>query len=310
MRTVRIAAGGAAAMLLSAAFAPVNAASPPPPWLARINMYRAMDQLPPLANDPALTQGDQDHAVYLIKNFARAIRDGSAQSADIDNESPAMPFFSKKGRLAALHSEANFVFGAHQSSETAVDWWMQGPHHRMQLLNPDLERIGYGYYCEEGLCAQIVDVADGILKQPVDPDKRSAIEFPPANSTLSLNELPHESPDPLAACPGYAYPVGLPITFEIGSFVGAKLDAYSIAKKDDPHVPAIEACGYDAYSYRNEARSQMGVVVGGLKAFSGVVVIPKHPLEPGNYRASVTVNGSEYSWSFAIAPNDSSSAAR
>jgi hypothetical protein len=100
----------------------------------------------------------------------------------------------------------------------------------------------------------------------------------------------------------------LPITFELGSFMGAKLTAYSIVGKDRPGAPPIEACGYDAYSYRNEARSQMARVIGGLKAFSGVVVIPRHPLAPGSYRATVTVNDKEYSWSFAIAPNDSRSA--
>jgi len=33
-------------------------------------------------------------------------------------------------------------------------------------------------------------------------------------------------------------------------------------------------------------------------------------LAPDNYRTGVTVNDKAYSWSFAIAPNDSASAAR
>jgi hypothetical protein len=81
-------------------------------------------------------------------------------------------------------------------------------------------------------------------------------------------------------------------------------------KKDAPHAAPIEACGYDAYNYRNERRSQMAAVVGTLKAFSGVVVIPRHPLAAGSYRATVTVNDHEYSWSFAIAPDDTRAAAR
>jgi hypothetical protein len=180
----------------------------------------------------------------------------------------------------------------------------------MLILNPALQRMGYGYFCDAAMCVQIVDVEDGIARKPVDPDKQVAIEFPPANSTLSLNDLQHEEPNPLNACPGYAYPVGLPITFEIGAFAGARLISYSIVKKDDPHPAPIEACGYDAYSYRNEMRSQMAAVVGTLKAFSGVVVIPRHPLTAGNYRATVIVNDHEYSWSFAIAPEDSRSASR
>ncbi|HLI82195.1 MAG TPA: CAP domain-containing protein [Candidatus Binataceae bacterium] len=295
--------------MLTAIAGRAYAAAPTPPWLARINMYRGMEQLPPIANDPELSEGAQNHAIYLIKNFARAVQDGSAGAADISSESSKRAAYTSRGHSIAPHCEVDFELGRHQSPDAAIDRWVQGPYHRMLLLNPALQRMGYGYSCEEGLCAQIVDVEDGIAREPVDPDKQVALEFPPANSTLSLNELRHEDPNPLDACPGYAYPVGLPITFEIGAFAGAKLVSYSIVKKDSRAAP-IEACGYDAYNYRNERRSQMAAVVGTLKAFSGVVVIPRHPLEAGNYRATVIVNDKEYSWSFAIAPEDSRSASR
>ncbi len=65
--------------ILLAICQPIYAAAPAPPWLARVNMYRAMDQLAPIANDPALTAGAQNHAVYLIKNFSRRVRDGSCK---------------------------------------------------------------------------------------------------------------------------------------------------------------------------------------------------------------------------------------
>jgi hypothetical protein len=203
--------------ILLAMCRPAYTGTPSPPWLARVNMYRAMDQLPPIANDPALSEGAQNHAGYLIKNFARRVRDG-ASSADISSESPNKPLYTSPGRRVAPHCEVDFQLGEHQSQDAAIDRWVQGPYHRMLLLNPSLQRIGYGYYCENALCAQIVDVEDGIAREPVDPDRQVAIEFPPANSTLSLSDLRHEEPSPLQACPGYAYPVGLPITFEIGAF--------------------------------------------------------------------------------------------
>jgi hypothetical protein len=201
-------------MMLFATMVASAGAETPLPWLARINMYRAMDQLPPIANDPALTTGAQDHAIYVIKNFAKQVHDGSVTAAEISSESSQRRLQTSAGSTVAPHSEIDFAFGEHQSQEAAIDRWIQGPHHRMLLLNPELQRIGYGYYCERGLCAQIVDVEDGIARAPVDPDKQVAIEFPPANSTMSLNELSQESPDPLSACPGYTYPTGLPITFE------------------------------------------------------------------------------------------------
>ena len=298
---MRLASAGVILLALSAS---AYAGKPAPAWLSRINMYRGMEELPPLANDPAISEGAQNHAVYLIKNFAQGVRDGSAKSSDIGSESSKKPFYTIRGRAIAPHAETDFEFGEHQSQDASIDKWVQGPYHRMLLLNPALQRIGYGYYCEKGLCAQVVDIEDGIAREPVDPDHQVAIEFPPANSTLSLSDLRHEEPSPLEACSGYAYPVGLPITFEVGSFSGAKLVSYSIVRKDGRNAKPLEACGYDAYTYRNEMRSQMGAVVGTLKAFSGVVVIPRHPLEAGNYRATVTVNDKEYSWSFNIAPTD------
>jgi hypothetical protein len=314
MKPILRSAGALVALtLFAAAFAPADATdstSVTLAWLTRINMYRTLDELPPLANDPTLTAGAQAHAIYLIKNFAKRVRAGTSKSDEIGRESAKKPFYTDGGGAAAPHSEADFAFGAHQSQEEALDRWVEGPHHRMLLLNPDLERIGYGYYCERSLCAQVIDVEDGISKLPPDPSKQAAIEFPPANSTISLDRLTMEAPDPLTACPGYTYPVGLPITFQIGSFVGAKLGPYSIVRKDHPSAPPIEACGYDAFTYRNPARSHMATVIGGLKAYGAVVVIPRHPLPAGIYRATISVNDREYGWSFTIAPGESHASAR
>ena len=281
-----------------------------PPWLVRINMYRAMAQLPPLSNDPKMSEGSQNHAIYLAKNLADRVRDGTVNPSDMHTEAMERPGFSTIGRSAAPHCEVDFEIGDNQSQDQMIDNWIEGPLHRMLLLNPALERIGYGYYCEKSVCVQTINVVDGLAKKGLDADRQVAIEFPPANSTMSLYDLPHEMPDPLTACPGYSYPVGLPITFQIGFYVGAKLNAFSIVNNDDPGTRPLEACGYDAFSYRNEKRDQMGRVTGGLKAFSGVVVIPKRPLEPGTYRASITVNSNQYSWSFSIAPHDAQAASR
>jgi hypothetical protein len=256
--------------------APVHAADSggrvvAPPWLVRINMYRAMEELRPLSNDPEMSEGNQNHAMYLAKNFADRVREGTVNPADLHTEAAERRGSTKIGRSAAPHCEVDFEIGDNQSQDEAIDNWIEGPLHRMLLLNPALERIGYGYYCEKSVCVQTINAVDGLAKKSLDADTQVAIEFPPANSTMSLYDLPHETPDPLTACPGYSYPVGLPITFQIGFYVGAKLDAFSIVKEEAHASAPIEACGYDAFSYRNERRDLMGRVVGGLKAFSGVV---------------------------------------
>lgn len=290
----------------------INAASggratSPPLWLARVNMYRAMEELAPVADDLRTSEGARNHAKYLAMNFGERVRDGSALANNMHTEGASRKYFTQTGLEAAPHCEVDFEIGDHQSEEEAIDLWIEGPLHRMLLLNPNLQRMGYGYYCENSVCVQAVNVIDGVSEQPFDPDHQVAIEFPPANSTLSLYDLPNETPSPLTSCSGYTYPVGLPITFQIGFYVGARLSGFAIVNKALPKSP-IEACGYDAFSYHNDARDQMGRVIGGLKAFSGVVVIPRHPLLPGTYHASVTVNDTDYGWSFSIAPHENRAA--
>src|SRR5262249_42000195 len=156
----------------------------PPPWLVRINMYRAMAELPLLANDEGLSKGSQNHAKYLVKNYAKSVREGKASEADLDTESSSHLFYTHEGKIAASHCEIDFNFEQHPSQDRAIDRWIEGPIHRMLLLNPDLQRIGYGYYCEDGFCAQAVNVVDGIAETATDPDKQLAIEFPPVSTTI------------------------------------------------------------------------------------------------------------------------------
>jgi hypothetical protein len=46
--------------------------------------------------------------------------------------------------------------------EWSINWWLSVPFDRPQILNPLLKRVGYGMYCDAGLCVACLDVLHGI----------------------------------------------------------------------------------------------------------------------------------------------------
>jgi hypothetical protein len=78
------------------------------------------------------------------------------------------------------------------------------------------------------------------------------------------------------------------------------LNSFSIARADGAK---LEACGFDASSYRNSNGFDRARVVENLRGEGAIVIVPKAPLEAGGrYNVVATVNGRDYRWSFAIAP--------
>ena len=114
---------------------------------------------------------------------------------------------------------------------------------------------------------------------------------------LALVELPSEWPNPLKACPSYAFPVGVPITIQLGVNVDAKLTSYALTQGSK----AVEACGFDSSTYSNPDPVELRNAVGTMKMNGEVVIIPRRPLERGaTYEVSATVNDQPYSWSFTV----------
>lgn len=127
------------------------------------------------------------------------------------------------------------------------------------------------------------------------------ILYPPDEGSIPANmaSLETEWPTPVSGCDGYEFPVGLPISVQLGPMVDAELDSFSFSREDGPE---LAACGFDANSYRNPSEDERRRVVSNLRGQGAIVIVPRQPLEPGaRYDVLVTVNGSDYKWSFAIA---------
>jgi hypothetical protein len=128
---------------------------------------------------------------------------------------------------------------------------------------------------------------------------KAPVEFPPEDSTLKLRSAESEWPDPLKACPGYALPTGLAITLQLGSQVVPKLTGYSLTRNNGSAPGPVEACGFNADSYTNPDLAQLTLVRDVLKGFGAIIIIPRKPLEPGKYTASINA-GQIFTWNFTI----------
>jgi uncharacterized protein YkwD len=289
--------------------APVPAARVAPPalpagWLARLNHWRTAAGLAPVTEDPALSDGDLKHAVYLIKNYGQVFRAGGAIGAAAHTEDSSNRWFTPAGLAAARASDETYWAGPPSFADRydAIDAWLATPFHRLWILSPLLRRVGYGENCEAGACVVLLNVIGGSDPIPeFGKPLKEPVRFPPPGATIpaSMASFEDEWPSPLTACDGYSFPSGTAVTLELGPMVEARLSDYSISRAG---AGKVEACGIDAESYRNPDPSQTTRIVHVLRGQGAVAIIPKAPLHPGSrYDVSITVNGDRYTWSFAVA---------
>jgi len=307
----------------AAAPSPTPAPTPPGPepgWLKRLNYYRTMAKLTPVAEDIALSKGDELHAEYMVNNYRDAIMAGSL-GAEMHSEEPGYDGYTPEGLAAAQASDMNTWYSSgtptpepeSERTESAGDWgtpewsideWMAVPFHRIPMLAPDLAHAGFGQYCDEGVCAAGINLANGARgNMPPAGASPWPIEFPPNNSTITLLSTGDEYPDPRVNCPGYEPPSGLAITLMLGRRADAHLADYQVIRRGAFGGPVnVEACGFDSSSYDNPDGEAQQRARAGLSAYGAIVILPRDPLERGaTYDVSVTANGRGYQWSFSIA---------
>lgn len=277
-----------------------EAVGPQPDWLRRINHYRTMAKLSPAREDRSLSAGDLKHTRYLAENYADVIKTGGNLGVSGHEESPDKQYYTPEGAAAAQTS--NVAWGCGPFSPAGeIDRWLEGPFHRLAILNPELDLAGYGDFKKDGCWTAAVRLP----LRPKPPEIFDhPIEFPPDGAQVSLAWEGGEWPDPLASCPGYREPIGLPITLEVGRFVDPQLSAHSIVAEEQP----IEHCAFDAAGYVNSDASAQEYGREVLKGFSTVVLIPRRPLGRGKtYKVSVTARGRDDTWSFKVGVSDGDS---
>lgn|GEM_PF-869399 len=269
-------------------------ASSPTIWIDRINFFRSGAGLDPIREDAQLSAGAVAHARYLLLNFGEDIRNAKPLSAEAYEEVPGKSGYSANGAIAAQNLQLAWGCNSYDA-RGQIDHWIEGPFHRLAMLDPFLRVAGFGE-ASSGACWVAT------LRLPPAPGEvkpyARAIEFPPDGAAVSLDWIGLEAPDPLASCPGYERPVGLPITLKIGRLVDTKLSVHSLMEDGKP----IEHCAFDAPSYRNQNPNGQEFGRWNLRASGAVMIIPRSPLRPGSrYSVSITANDNTYAWSFTVA---------
>ncbi len=292
--TIAVVAAHAAAPAASVA-APVAAKSASTmSWLERINFYRGSNGLPAIRDNSRLSAATAAHAHYLLLNFTDDIRSGKPIPPDAYKEKSGTSGYSVEGAGVAENLQLAWGCSTYVATQQ-IDRWLEGPFHRLPMLDPYLADVGYGEASAEGCWV-------AALRLPPPPEDvkpyRRAVEFPPEGADIALEWIGLEVPDALASCSGYERPVGLPITLQIGRLVQTKLTDHSLTEDGKP----IEYCAFDAPGYRNPNPTEQEYGRWNLRNAGGIVIVPRAPLRPGSrYAVSITTNDVTYAWSFTAA---------
>ena len=179
-----------------------------------------------------------------------------------------------------------------------MNFWLSAPFHTLGLLDPQLERVGYGRFRDDlGFVkiASVLDVLSGINEAP--PPVTYPIFYPPnGGQSFVLRQSLIEYPEPTASCPGFRKPVGPPLIVQLGP-------GYLTPNVTDFHVYVdgveVSACAFDETSYTNVVDHAQIRGRDLLNWRDAVVIIPENPFGIGQrVTAELTVNGQQYNWSF------------
>jgi Cysteine-rich secretory protein family len=249
-------------------------------WLSRLNTWRTSTGLSTLTENTTWSQGDYDHALYMVRN-----------DLVTHYETTGVPYYSVAGDTAARNGNIQVSSTTSSTDDQAIDWWMEAPFHAMAMMDPRLTSTGFGSYrlvksgWQEGAT---LDTSRGRSSS----GGTYPVYFPGNGTTEPLTTYTGgESPNPLQACSGYTAPTGLPVFIEVGANVATTVGA---VHSFTGNGVALSHCVIDS---NNAALSTY------LTYRGGVILVPKAPLVAGvKYVVALTVNDKPYTWSFTVGP--------
>ncbi len=193
--------------------------------LAKVNAYRASAGLNPVVLDETLSQSCLKHARYLVINEGHS----SLQGLKAHEEDLKLPGSSAEGDAAGRAS--NIAFGDYEPID-AIDGWMATLYHRVLILEPNLQSIGFG--CARGRrqgWATVMNVSSGRDKS----ERPHAVFYPAPDQTgVPLNfpnggEEPNPIPDDKDGRAGYPVTAFFPKKEPLKNAVATLTDANGAA---------------------------------------------------------------------------------
>lgn len=271
---------------------PTPTTAPPevPGWLSYANQFRALAGLPLLSENAAWSAGGVLHSRYMVK-----------EDLITHYEASTSPWYTPEGDAAGRNGNIYVSSATSSSDEAAINYWMSAPFHGVSMIDPELSVIGFGSYREAvgtWKMGATLDVSRGHGSLP--GGVSFPIMYPKDEGSLWLTQFyGNEWPDPLSSCPGYTAPTGPAIILQMGT--GSVNPQVSGSRFSGPGGD-LEHCVLDENSYVNPGdagQQSTGRVILGMR--DAVVILPRQPLTPGQrYEASITVNGTAYTWQFQV----------
>jgi len=260
-----------------------------PAWLKRVNFYRALAALPPVAEEPALSATVAQHARYMVAHDV-------IQHTQNRRRSWATP----EGAAAAAVSNLAGSLSPLEPDFWAVDTWMQGPFHAIGILDPALQQVGFGIYrAPDGKMIQTAAALDVIRGRGSRPATVAyPIVWPADGATVPIGSHRFEYPSPLTSCRGYTAPTGLALIVQMGP--GDEVPRVTRTGIWDGER-WLEHCVFDESTYRNRNGDEERLGRSILGARDAIVLIPREPLNYGSrYRVQMDANGQLIDWTFSV----------
>jgi uncharacterized protein YkwD len=263
---------------------PVKQPDPPPPpppdtprppdyaaeSLERLNRSRTLAGAPAVELDPLLARDCDAHARYLAQNASHFGEPGFRAT----DELPELPGFSEDGRRAARNSLSTTT---RDDPPAAIDRWFATLFMRQIVLDPQLQRVGWGAapLPQQGWVV-VLDVQHGLgtnrtIRYPVEDQQGVPTSY-------SVDDVPNPLPQ------GAPHVVGCPVTVTF-----------------PPQATLLKATGY-----LTAAGKDVPVWIltpeeqGPNKKYRGntVCLVPREPLRRNTaYSASVGVEVDGVAWS-------------
>ena len=267
---------------LPAAALPVHVSSVPVAsggWLNRLNQWRASTGLPSLTENTLWSQGDYNHALYMVKN-----------NLVTHYETPGVPYYTTAGDIAAQNGNIEVSSTTSATDEHAIEWWMAAPFHAMNMMDPRLAQTGFGSYRDSTTSPWQAGFTLDTIRGNSFSGGQYPVYFPGNGTTEPLTSYGGgEFPDPLSICSGYSAPTGLPVFIQVGGNINTTVGPVHTFTGNG--VP-LNHCVFD---------STATSVHSYLYTRGGVILVPQRPLQAGvKYVVALTVNGVPYTWSFKV----------
>lgn len=257
-------------------------------WLAYLNLFRGLGDLPPLQNSAALSNGSQLHSRYMVLN--------DAPTAHF--ESSSNPLFTPEGDQAAQNSNIFATTEIDATYRWAINFWVSAPFHLVNIIDPTLETVGYGQFNGNNGTFKMAAALDVLSeKGNAGGQVTYPVYFPaPDSSTWITRYSLFEWPNPLTSCPGYQRPTGSPIVLQLGDGSSTpRVTSFSVSVNGR----VVESCLLTETNYTNPDSFAQQTGRNVLGDQDAIVILPRTPLLANSvYTVNVVANGQAYTWSF------------